>query len=150
MPSVWDMILQWGSTLKVSIELPVATRHCHDMTEKLLIYTTKNLIRLHRYIHVSWCESLLWTRGFVNFVVLQLIWLWSHWFWRRTCLKMLTDDDGCLLYKFSNSKGSGGLKKSFHAFFFFFRCYFHRLAFLEQLFEDSVSFVTLLNKIIGT
>ena len=36
MSSVWDMILQWGSTIKVSIELPVATRHCRDMTEKLL------------------------------------------------------------------------------------------------------------------
>ena len=36
MSSVWDMILQWGSTIKVSIELPVATRHRRDMTEKLL------------------------------------------------------------------------------------------------------------------
>ena len=36
MPSVWHMILQWGSTIKVSIELPVATRHRRDMTEKLL------------------------------------------------------------------------------------------------------------------
>ena len=35
------MILQcqWGSTIKVSIELPVATRHGHDMTEKLLKVT---------------------------------------------------------------------------------------------------------------
>ena len=30
------MILQWGSTIKVSIELPVTTRHRRDMTEKLL------------------------------------------------------------------------------------------------------------------
>ena len=30
------MILQCGSTIKVSIELPVATRHHRDMTEKLL------------------------------------------------------------------------------------------------------------------
>ena len=36
MSSVWDMILQWGSTIKKSIELPVVTRHRHDMTEKLL------------------------------------------------------------------------------------------------------------------
>ena len=36
MSSVREMILQWGSTIKVSIELPVATRHCRDMTEKLL------------------------------------------------------------------------------------------------------------------
>ena len=34
--SCWNMILQWGSTLKVSLELPVATRHRRDMTEKLL------------------------------------------------------------------------------------------------------------------
>ena len=33
MSSVWDMILQWGSTIKGSIELPVATRHRRDMTE---------------------------------------------------------------------------------------------------------------------
>ena len=37
MSSVWGMILHWGSTIKVSIQLPVATRHCHDhMTETLL------------------------------------------------------------------------------------------------------------------
>ena len=36
MSSVWDMILQGGSTIKVSIELPVANRHRRDMTEKLL------------------------------------------------------------------------------------------------------------------
>ena len=29
------MILQWGNTIKVSIELPVATRHRRDMSEKL-------------------------------------------------------------------------------------------------------------------
>ena len=34
MSSVWGMILQWGSTIKVSIELPVATRHRRDMTKK--------------------------------------------------------------------------------------------------------------------
>ena len=39
MSSVWDMILQWGSTIKVSTELPVATRHRRDMTEKLLNVT---------------------------------------------------------------------------------------------------------------
>ena len=36
MPSVWGMILQWGSTIKMSIELPAATRRRRDMTEKLL------------------------------------------------------------------------------------------------------------------
>ena len=34
--SVWGMILQCCNTIKVSIELPVATRHHCDMTEKLL------------------------------------------------------------------------------------------------------------------
>ena len=32
------MILQWGSTIKVSIELPVATRHPRDMTDFFSIY----------------------------------------------------------------------------------------------------------------
>ena len=36
MSHVWGMMLQWSSTIKVSIELPVATRYRHDMTEKLL------------------------------------------------------------------------------------------------------------------
>ena len=35
MSSAWDMILQWRSTIKVSIELPVATRHRRDMTENV-------------------------------------------------------------------------------------------------------------------
>ena len=39
--SVWDMILQWGSTIKVSIELLVASRNRRDMTEKLLKATLK-------------------------------------------------------------------------------------------------------------
>ena len=36
MSRVWGMILQWGSTINVSIELPVATRHRRDITEKIL------------------------------------------------------------------------------------------------------------------
>ena len=36
MSSIWDKIRQWGSTIKMSIELPVATRHRRDITEKLL------------------------------------------------------------------------------------------------------------------
>ena len=36
MSSVWGMISQWGSTIEVSIELSVATRHRSEMTEKLL------------------------------------------------------------------------------------------------------------------
>ena len=35
MSSVLGMILHWGSTIRVSIELPVSTRHHRDMTEKL-------------------------------------------------------------------------------------------------------------------
>ena len=34
--NVWGMIFQWGSTLKVSTELPTTTRHRRDMTERLL------------------------------------------------------------------------------------------------------------------
>ena len=33
MSTVWGMILQRGSTIKVSNELPVATRHHLDMTK---------------------------------------------------------------------------------------------------------------------
>ena len=36
MSSVWGMILQWHNIINVSIELTVATRHRHNMTEKLL------------------------------------------------------------------------------------------------------------------
>ena len=36
MSSVVGMTLQWGSTIKESIELPVSTRQHRDMTEKLL------------------------------------------------------------------------------------------------------------------
>ena len=52
MSRVWDMILQWGSTIKVSIELPVTTRHCRDMTEKLL----KAMLNLntHTHTHTVW------------------------------------------------------------------------------------------------
>ena len=34
--SVLAVIFQWGSTLKVSIELPATSRHRRDMTERLL------------------------------------------------------------------------------------------------------------------
>ena len=34
--SVWSMILKWRNTIKMSIELPVTTRHRRDMKEKLL------------------------------------------------------------------------------------------------------------------
>ena len=50
MSSVWDMILQWGSTIKGSIELPVATRHRRDMTEKLLKATLNPNTHTHTHI----------------------------------------------------------------------------------------------------
>ena len=40
------MIPQEGSTIKVSIELRVATRHCSDMTDSLL----KRMLRLKSQI----------------------------------------------------------------------------------------------------
>ena len=33
--SVWDLIPQLGSTIKVSTELPVTTRHRRDMTDNV-------------------------------------------------------------------------------------------------------------------
>ena len=47
--SVWGIILQWGSTIKVSIELPVATRHRRDMTEKLLKVTLNRINNNHTW-----------------------------------------------------------------------------------------------------
>ena len=41
MSSVWGMILRRGSIIKVSIELLVATRHRHDMTEFFFKATVK-------------------------------------------------------------------------------------------------------------
>ena len=40
MSGIWGMILQSGSNIKVSNELPVTTRHHRDMTEKLLKATS--------------------------------------------------------------------------------------------------------------
>ena len=74
--SVWDMILQWGSTIKVSIELPVATRHRRDMTEKLL----KATLNPNTYTHQSYMWNLVRGNGCRGDVV------WKCW---RT-------DDGCL------------------------------------------------------
>ena len=49
MSSVWGMILQWGSTIKVSIEIPVATGHRRDMTEKLLKTTSNPNTHTHTH-----------------------------------------------------------------------------------------------------
>ena len=49
---VWGMIFQWGSTLKVSIELPATSKHCRDMTERLLT-ATKNMNKTIRQIGQS-------------------------------------------------------------------------------------------------
>ena len=56
MSSVWGMILQWGSTTKVSTKLPVATRHHHDMTEKLLKVTLNTYTRTK----LIFCPKSLW------------------------------------------------------------------------------------------
>ena len=78
MSSVWGMIFQWGSTIKVSIELAVATRHHRDMTEKLLkamLNPNKQQIDLNiakRYTlqgnkMATWCQNVfgksLWQYG---------------------------------------------------------------------------------------
>ena len=47
------LILQWGSTIKVSIELPVATRYRHDMTEKLLKVTLNPNSHTHTHTQFS-------------------------------------------------------------------------------------------------
>ena len=60
MSSVWDMILQWGSTLKVSIELPVATRHRRDMTEKLLKATFNPNTHTHTYNDPKFYNRQVW------------------------------------------------------------------------------------------
>ena len=52
MSSVWDMILQCGSIIKVSIELPVATRHRCDMTVKLLKATLNP--NTHTHLEPQW------------------------------------------------------------------------------------------------
>ena len=59
--SVWGMIVQWGSTLKVSIELPATSRHGRDMTERLLKATlspnqTNNFETLYHT-----CPKFLWS-----------------------------------------------------------------------------------------
>ena len=61
MSSVWGMILQWGSTIKVSIELPVATRHCRDWkivesSVKPEQMTTRSDIHM-TWAYVSWGEG---------------------------------------------------------------------------------------------
>ena len=56
MSSVWDMILQWGSTIKVSIELPVAPSHHRDMTEKLKATLNPNTHTHH--MHTETRQSL--------------------------------------------------------------------------------------------
>ena len=79
MSSVWGMILQWGSTIKVSLELPVATRHRRDMTEKLLKATLNTNKQQQQYL--SWTDSikqsLLSPRPAHSFVE---TWSWKHFY----------------------------------------------------------------------
>ena len=53
MSSVGGMILQWGSTKKVSTEFLVATRHRCDMTEKIL-KTMWNPNKTNKQKHLTW------------------------------------------------------------------------------------------------
>ena len=55
MSCVGGLILQWGSTIKVSKELPVATRHRLDTTEKLLKATLNPNKQQQRI--VNWAAS---------------------------------------------------------------------------------------------
>ena len=59
MSSVWDMILQSGSTIKVSIELPIATRHRRDMTEKLLKATLNPNSHTHTHFSTVLLKTLM-------------------------------------------------------------------------------------------
>ena len=57
--SVWGMIFQWGSTLKVSIELPVTSRHHRDMTERLLnAMLSPN--QTNNHVNCLHCRWFLW------------------------------------------------------------------------------------------
>ena len=49
MSTVWGTILQGGSTIKESIDLPVTTRHCCHMTE-ILLKATVNLNKQQQHI----------------------------------------------------------------------------------------------------
>ena len=52
MSSVWGMILHCYITIKVSIEVPFPTRHCRDMTDKLLKATlNQNKQYNHMMVH---------------------------------------------------------------------------------------------------
>ena len=65
MSSLRGVIFQWGSTLKVSIELPATSRHRRDMTERLLIATlspnktkqTNKLIGNHNLRRPIWAYT---------------------------------------------------------------------------------------------
>ena len=67
MSSVWDMLLQWGSTIKVIIELPVTTKHRRDMTEKLLKATLNPNSPTHTHTRI-------WIIATYNSLFLQSIW----------------------------------------------------------------------------
>ena len=64
--SVLGMIFQWGSTLKVSIELPVTSRHRRDKTERLLKVT---LSPNQTYIHILKNQTMLFPATFISLSV---------------------------------------------------------------------------------
>ena len=58
MSSVWGMILQCGSTIKVSTELPVANRHRRDTIENLLKATLNpNKQHTTTFTAYIWCNT---------------------------------------------------------------------------------------------
>ena len=71
MSSVLDMVLQWGSTIKVSTELPVATRHRRDMTEKLLKAT------LNPNTHTQMVKQGIYKNG-LCICILTAVWIFLH------------------------------------------------------------------------
>ena len=81
MQSVWDMILQWGSTIKVSTELPATTRHRSDMTEKLLKAMLNPNTHTHKLTYIYFIRSVFVTQWsiipsikFIHQIVFNIIW----------------------------------------------------------------------------
>ena len=78
------LVFQWGSTLKVSIELPATdTRHCHDMTERLLKMTwnppkkTNKIYCIPRSNHCLATNDAVYFRHFdINWDKISLLICW--------------------------------------------------------------------------
>ena len=66
--SVWGMIFQWSSSLKVTIELPATSRHRRDMTERLL-KATLSPNQTNKQKNLFWISSLKPKCGFTQNLV---------------------------------------------------------------------------------